>query len=100
MATCKIGEFKFSLHMNEFRSEVGFPTFYCLFVLFFANKTAPTKVKANRTKPRTLVYRVSVKINLQKKIRSRKKIKYSSPWFVYFMAKANGPQLKQLERCQ
>ena len=35
MATCKIGEFKYSLHMNEFRSEVGFPTFYCLFVFFF-----------------------------------------------------------------
>ena len=48
MATCKIGEFKFSLHMNEFRSEVEFPTFYCLFVLFFfANKAAPTRVKAN-----------------------------------------------------
>ena len=42
MATCKIGEFKFSLHMNEFRSDVGFPTFYCLFVLFFANKAAST----------------------------------------------------------
>ena len=68
MATCKIGEFKFSLHMNKFRSEVGFPTFYCLFVLFFANISAPTKVKANRRKPRTLVYRVSVKINLQKKL--------------------------------
>ena len=71
MATCKIGEFKFSLHMNEFRSEVGFPTFYCLFVVvvvfFLANKDAPTKVKANRRKPRTLVYRVSVKINPQKK---------------------------------
>ena len=68
MVTCKIGEFKFSLHMNEFRSEVGFPTFYCLFVfIFFTNKAAPTKVKANRRKPRTLVYRVSVKINLKKK---------------------------------
>ena len=67
MATCKIGEFKFSLH-NEFRSEVRFPTFYCLFVVvvvFLANKDAPTKVKANRRKPRTLVYRVSVKINPQ-----------------------------------
>ena len=80
--------------MNEIRSEVGFPTFYCLFVLFFANKTAPTKVKANRRKPATLVYRVSVKINLQKKLN------ISPPWFVYFMAKANGPQLKQLKRCQ
>ena len=69
MATCKIGEFKFSLHVNEFRSEVEFPTFYCLFVgfFFFANKAAPTRVKANRRKPRTLVYRVSVQINLQKK---------------------------------
>ena len=47
MATCKIGEFKFSLHMKELRSEVGFPTFYCLFIylFFFANKAAPTKVK-------------------------------------------------------
>ena len=72
MATCKIGEFKFSLHLNEFRSEVGFPIFYCLFVVVFflrILKAAPTKVKANRRKPRTLVYRVSVKINLQKKIR-------------------------------
>ena len=68
MATCKIGEFKFSLHMTEFRLEVGFPTFYCLFVCFLRiSKAAPTKVKANRRKPRTLVYRVSVKINLQKK---------------------------------
>ena len=92
MATCKIGKLKFSLHMTEFRSEVGFPTFYCLFVLFFANKAAPTNVKANRRKPRTLVYRVSVKINLQKKLGVVKKIKYSLPWFVYFMAKANGPQ--------
>ena len=92
MATCKIGEFKFSLHINEFRSEVGFPTFYCLFVLFFVNKAKPTKVKANRRKPRTLVYRVSVKINLQKKMRCRKKIKYSLPWFVYLRAKANEPQ--------
>ena len=74
MATCKIREFKFSLHMNEFRSKVGFPTFSCLFVLFFANKAAPTNVKAKRKKPRTLVYRVSVKINLQKQIRCRKKI--------------------------
>ena len=92
MGTCKISEFKFSLHMNEFRSDVGFPSFYCLFVLFFANKAASTKVKANRRKPRMLVYRVSVKINLQKKLRCRKKIKYSLPWFVYFMAKANGSQ--------
>ena len=70
MATCKIGEFKFSLHMNEFRSEVGFPTFYCLFVVFFLRilKAAPTEVKANRRKPRTLVYRVSVKVNLPKKL--------------------------------
>ena len=76
--------------MNEFRSELGFQTFYCLFVLFFANKAKPTKVKVNRKKPRTLVYRVSVKINLQNKIRCRKKIKYSIslPWFVYFRAKA------------
>ena len=100
MATCKIGEFKFSLHMNEFRSEVGFPTFYCLFVcccccfFFFANKDAPTKVKANRRKPRTLVYRVSVKINPQKKISCPIK-KLNIPFLG--LAKANGPQsLKQL----
>ena len=65
---------------------------FLLFVLFFANKAASTKVKANRRKPRTLVDRVSVKINLQKKIRCRKKIKYSLPWFVYFRAKANESQ--------
>ena len=98
MATCKIGEFKFSLHMNEFLSEVGFPTFYCLFVVvvvfFFANKDAPTKVKANRRKPRTLVYRVSVKINPQKKISCPIK-KLNIPFLG--MATANGPQsLKQL----
>ena len=63
--------------MNEFRSEVGFRTFYYFFVLFFANKAKPTKVKVNRRKPRTLVYRVSVKINLQNKIRCHKKFKYS-----------------------
>ena len=69
MATCKIGEFKFSLHMKELRSEVGFPTFYCLFVFFFfANKATLTKVKANRRKPRKLAYRVFVKINLAKKL--------------------------------
>ena len=70
MAICKIGEFKLSLHMNEFRSEVRFPTFDCLFVCLFFSRTlkaAPTKVKANRRKSRTLVYRVSVKINLKKK---------------------------------
>jgi len=98
MATCKIGEFKFSLHMNEFRSEVGFPTFYCLFVVvvvfFLANKDAPTKVKANRRKPRTLVYRVSVKINPQKKISCPIK-KLNIPFLG--LAKANKPQsLKQL----
>ena len=64
--------------MNEFRSEGEFPTFYCLFV-FFASKAAPTKVKASRRKPRRLGYRVYVKRNLPKKIRCRKKIKYSLP---------------------
>ena len=39
----------------------------CLFVFFLRIlKAAPIKVKANRRKSRTLVYRVSVKINLQK----------------------------------
>ena len=68
MATCKIGGSKFSLHMNEFRSEVGFPTFYSFFSFFsFVNKAASTKANANKRKSRKLVYRVSVKINLKKK---------------------------------
>ena len=47
MATCERGKLKFSLHMNEFRSEVGFPTFCLFFFVFvFASKAAPTKVKA------------------------------------------------------
>ena len=54
--------------LTNFDRKSGFQLFIvCLFLFFFANKAAPTKVKANRRKPRTLVYRVSVKINLQKK---------------------------------
>ena len=62
--------------MNEFRSEVAFPTFFFFFFFLCVNEAAPTKAKANKSKPRKLVYRVSVKINLQKKISCRKKIKY------------------------
>ena len=73
---------KFSLHMNDRKS--GFQLFIvCLFLFFFvANKAAPTKVKANRRKPRTLVYRVSVKINLQKKLGVVKKL--NIPFLVLF----------------
>ena len=35
MATCERRKLKFSLYMNEFRSEGGFPTFYCFFCFFF-----------------------------------------------------------------
>ena len=64
MATCKIGKFKFSLHMKDFQSEVGFP------VLFVSSQ--------------------SVKINLRqkrkKKIRRPKKIKY----FPFFVCELHG----------
>ena len=50
MATCKIGEFKLSLNMNEFRSKVGFPTFYSSF-FFCVNKAMHTKAKENKSKP-------------------------------------------------
>ena len=49
MATCKIGEFKLSLNMNEFRSKVGFQTFYSFF--FFVYKATHTKAKENKSKP-------------------------------------------------
>ena len=54
------------------------------------NKAAPTEAKANKSKPRKLVCRVSVKINLpKKKLAVVKKLNISLPSFVYFMASAN-----------
>ena len=76
--------------MNEFRSEVGFPTFYSLLFVFLVNKAVPTKAKANKSKPQKLVCRVSVKINVRKKkLTVIKKLNISLPSFVYFMASAN-----------
>ena len=50
MATRKRGKLKFSLHMNEFRWAFDFLNFLFVF-FFFVSKAAPTKAKANKSKP-------------------------------------------------
>ena len=47
MATCKIGEFKFSLHMISIGSRVS--NFLSYFFFLRILKAAPTKVEANRS---------------------------------------------------
>ena len=74
MATCKICEFKLSLNMNEFRSKVGFPTFYWFF--FFCIKLRIPKQKKIKANHQQLVYRVSVKIYLREKLPVIIEIKY------------------------
>ena len=97
MARCNIGKLKFSLHMNEFRSEVS----NFLFV-FFVTKTAPTKANPNERKPLIINQLNFCQDKSAENISCRKKMKYfPRASFVYFMASANGCNSKrQLQRCQ
>ena len=73
MATCKIGEFKLSLNMNEFRSKVGFPTFYSF---FFVYKATHIKAKENKSKPPIVSLSSFCQDKSARKITCHKKIKY------------------------
>ena len=87
MATCKRG--KFSLHLNEFRSEVGFPTFYSAFL----SKAAATESKANKSKPLIISLSSSCQDKSAKKFSCRKKNRY----FPSFVCLLNGERKHGLQ---
>lgn len=84
MATCERGELKFSLHVNEFRSDF----FFC----FSVSKAAPTNAKGNRSKLLIISLLSFCQGNLLTKLAVEKKLNIFLPSFVYFMASANGVQ--------
>ena len=89
MATCKIGKFKFSLHITNFHQKSGFQLFIRL---FFVNKTVPTKAKANKSKALIVSLSSFCQDKSAKKLAVLKKLNTSFPSFVYFMESANGLQ--------